>query len=76
MKMTIYDNDDYTLNMDMNPDYTTPDTIRTNLKNIHTTAVQRHMSEITRNKVLGVVPLSIDKSEETLYIFRVHCERL
>jgi len=66
-KQTIYDNNNnYTTNIDTTPDNTTTETIKQNMKTIHTQTVQTYINNKQINKVLNRTPPEIDKHEQTL----------
>ena len=66
-KKTIFNNNQYTLNIDPNPTHAIDEnTIKRNMKTIHTTIVQDHLSNRHINKLLNRPPPDIDKKEETL----------
>ena len=67
MKQTTLNNSsNYPTRIDTDPDHVDEDQIKTNLKTIHTTIVQRHLRDRPINKVLDRPPPDIDKSEATL----------
>ena len=67
MKQTTLNNrNDYITRIDTDPDSIDDDQIKSNLKTIHTTIVQRHLRDRPNNKILDRPPPDIDKSEETL----------
>ena len=64
---TIFNNYQYTLNIDPDPTHAIDEnTIKRNMKTIHTTIVQDHLSNRPINKLLNRPPPDIDKKEETL----------
>ena len=66
-KKTIFNNNQYTLNIDPDPTHAIDEnTIKRNMKTIHTTIVQDHLSNRPINKLLNRPPPDIDKKEETL----------
>ena len=66
-KKTIFNNNQYTLNIDPDPTHAIDEnTIKQNMKTIHTTIVQDHLSNRPINKLLNRPPPDIDKKEETL----------
>ena len=66
-KKTIFNNYQYTLNIDPDPTHAIDEnTIKRNMKTIHTTIVQDHLSNRPINKLLNRPPPDIDKKEETL----------
>ena len=66
-KKTIFNNNQYTLNIDPDPSHAIDEnTIKRNMKTIHTTTVQDHLSNRPINKLLNRPPPDIDKKEETL----------
>ena len=66
-KKTIFNNNQYTLNIDPDPTHTIDEnTIKRNMKTIHTTIVQDHLSNRPINKLLNRPPPDIDKKKETL----------
>ena len=67
VKKTIFNNNQYTLNIDPDPTHAIDEnTIKRNMKTIHTTIVQDHLSNRPINKLLNRPPPDIDKKEETL----------
>ena len=67
MKQTSLNNrNSYITRIDTDPDSVDDDQIKSNLKTIHTTIVQRHLRDRPNNKLLDRPPPDIDKSEETL----------
>ena len=63
MKQTTHNNrTDYITRIDTDPDSIDDDQVKTNLKTIHTTIVQRHLHDRPINKVLDRQPPDIDKS--------------
>ena len=57
----------YTLNIDPDPSHAIDEnTIKRNMKTIHTTIVQDHLNNRPINKLLNRPPPDIDKKEETL----------
>ena len=66
-KKTIFNNNQYTLNIDPDPTHAIDEnTIKRNMKTIHTTIVQDHLNNRPINKLLNRPPPDIDKKEETL----------
>ena len=65
-KPTTFDNNQYTTNMDTPPQNTTGETIKTNMKTIHTQIVQNYLQDIQPNKVLNSTALTISPTEQTL----------
>ena len=66
-RKTIFNNNQYTLNIDPDPTHAIDEnTIKRNMKTIHTTIVQDHLSNRPINKLLNRPPPDIDKKEETL----------
>ena len=66
-KKTIFNNNQYTLNIDPDPTHAIDEnTIKRNMKTIHTTIVQDHLNNRPINKLLSRPPPDIDKKEETL----------
>ena len=66
-KKTIFNNNQYTLNIDPDPTLAIDEnTIKRNMKTIHTTIVQDHLNNRPINKLLNRPPPDIDKKEETL----------
>ena len=66
-KKTIFNNNQYTLNIDPDPTHAIDEnTIKQNMKTIHTTIVQDHLNNRPINKLLNRPPPDIDKKEETL----------
>jgi hypothetical protein len=67
MKQTTFSNDNnYTTNIDTDPELTDDATIKLNMKTIHTTIVQEFLSNRPHNKLLNRQAPDIDKTEETL----------
>ena len=66
-KKTIFNNNQYTLNIDPDPTLAIDEnTIKRKMKTIHTTIVQDHLNNRPINKLLNRPPPDIDKREETL----------
>ena len=66
-KKTIFNNNQYTLNIDQDPTLAIDEnTIKRNMKTIHTTIVQDYLNNRPINKLLNRPPPDIDKKEETL----------
>ena len=66
-RKTIFNNNQYTLNIDPDPTHAIDEnTIKRNMKTIHTTIVQDHLNNRPINKLLNRPPPDIDKTEETL----------
>ena len=66
-KKTIFNNNQYTLNIDPDPTLAIDEnTIKRNMKTIHTTIVQDHLNNRPINKLLNRPPPDIDKKEETV----------
>ena len=64
-KKTIFNNNQYTLNIDPDPTHAIDEnTIKRNMKTIHTTIVQDHLNNRPINKLLNRPPPDIDKKEE------------
>ena len=65
MKETIYDNVNYTTNLDTPPDNTTHTTIKQNMKTIHTQLVHDYTQSL-HNKILNTKPPPINPAEQSL----------
>ena len=66
-KQTTFDNDNnYTINIDSQPNETTQTTIKQNIKTIHTQITEQHLQSRPHNRLLGDTAPPIDKTEETL----------
>ena len=66
-KKTIFNNNQYTLNIDPDPTHAIDEnTIKQNMKTIHTTIVQDHLSNRPINKLLNRPPPDIDKKRGNL----------
>ena len=66
-KQTIFDNNNnYTYNIDLEPDMADNITIKQNIKDIHTSITQNYLHSIPDNRLLNRPPPDIDKSEDTL----------
>ena len=66
-KKTIFNNNQYTLNIDPDPTHAIDEnTIKRNMKTIHTTIVQDHLSNRPINKLLNRPPPDIDKKRGNL----------
>ena len=67
MKQTTFNrNNNYTVQIDTDPNTVDEDTTKTNLKTIHTTIVRNHLRDRPDNKVLNRQAPDIDQTEETL----------
>ena len=66
-KKTIFNNNQYTLNIDPDPTHAIDEnTIKRNMKTIHTTIVQDHINNRPINKLLNRPPPDIDKKRGNL----------
>ena len=65
-KQTIFQNDNYTTNLDTDPQLTTEHTIKQNMKTIHTRITEQHLLNRLPNKVLADHAPTINTSEESL----------
>ena len=64
-KKTIFNNNQYTLNIDPDPAHPIDEnTIKRNMKTIHTTIVQDHLNNKPINKLLNRQPPDIDKKRK------------
>jgi reverse transcriptase-like protein/retrotransposon-encoded endonuclease len=69
MKKTIFqENNNYTIDIETNPQNTEPETIKDNMTQIHTKIVQQHIQDTPNNKILKTKAPEIDKLENTLSI--------
>ena len=69
MKQTIFHNTNYTTNRDTTPDTTTLQTVKNNIKRIHTAIAQSHLQTRTNNKVISDTPPKINAHEQTLHMY-------
>ena len=65
MKQTINHNNNYTTNIDTDPQHTTSETIKQNLTTIHTQIVQNHIAT-QHNNLLNAPPPPVNDTEQTL----------
>ena len=66
-KQTIFkNNNNYTYNRDLQPNLANLETIKQNIKDIHTDITEDYLNARPNNKVLNRQPLDINKTEETL----------
>ena len=63
---TIFNNGRYTTNIPTDPHIVTTTDIKTNMRNIHTSIVSRHLATRGNNKILCIPPPHISSSEEIL----------
>ena len=66
MKQTIFHNTNYTTNRDTIPDTTTLQTVKNNMKLVHTEIVQSHLQTWTKNKVINDILPKINAQGQTL----------
>ena len=66
LKNTIFNNGHYTTNIPTDPHTISTTDIKTNMHNIHTSIVSRHLATKDNNKILRTPPLHISSSEEIL----------
>ena len=67
LKPTIFNNDDYTLNHDVQPNIVNTEIIKNNMNRIHSEIVTNYLDNRKyKNQVLNAHPPEIDKSELTL----------
>ena len=66
MKQILFHNANYTTNRDTTPETTTLQTVKSNMKLIHTEIVQSHLQTRTNNKVINDTPPKINAQEQTL----------
>ena len=69
MKQTIFNNNNYTYNIDTTPQNTSNTTVKQNLTQIHSHIVHQHKQNEPRNKVLNTPAPDIHTSEQTLTHF-------
>ena len=65
-KLSLYNNNTYTYNIDTDPSTCDKDVIRSNMKIIHTHIVHTHIENAEPNKVLNMIPPKISASEARL----------
>ena len=65
-KQTIYNNTDYTTDIDTNPKTIDDAKIKTTIKHIHITIVSTYLNNRQHNKVTNTIPLTVHHSETTL----------
>jgi hypothetical protein len=66
-KQSIFqNNNNYTYNRDIEPDHANNETIKQNMKDIHTDITENYLTTRPNNKVLNRQSLEINKTEETL----------
>ena len=65
-KQTAFDNINYTLNRDTPPHLTTTETIKHNLKDIHTQIVNDYINHKPPNHFIGITPPTLHHTESTL----------
>ena len=66
MKQTVFNNRNYTHNLDIPPQNAAEETIKENIKSIHTHHITDYLQGQPNNKVLNQPAPSIHKSEEAL----------
>jgi hypothetical protein len=67
LKQTTFNNDNnFTHTIPTDPTTVTETTIKTNCKLIHSNIVQSYLNSRTPNKIIGIIPPTIDKSEQQL----------
>ena len=72
-KKTIFNNNQYTLNIDPDPTHAIDEnTIKRNMKTIHTTIVQDHLNNRPINKLLNRPPPDIDSTRRKLSQLRTN----
>ena len=66
-QQTIFDNDNnYTTNLDTPPDTTTKETIKLNMKTIHSQITNHYLENRNHNKIIDDIPPPINDSEQRL----------
>jgi hypothetical protein len=68
-KPTIFNNNHYTINIDTAPDNTDNQTIKTNMKQIHTHIVQTYLNNRTPNKIINIQAPKVNTTELQLNRF-------